>query len=86
MTTVARESGGRVFSARTASELPAIYRSIAQELASQYELGYTPAKPGGDGLFRRVTVHVAPAQKALARTRTGYYAARAIGSILDPVR
>ena len=73
---MARESGGRTFFPKTARELPAIYNTIAQELASQYELGYIPVRPGGDGAFRRVMVRIAPGANALARTRSGYYAQR----------
>ena len=76
MGAVARESGGRSFFPKSARELPAIYTSIAQELASQYELGYMPARPGGDGAFRRVEVRLPPQTNALARTRSGYYASR----------
>jgi VWFA-related protein len=74
MRTVAREAGGRAFFPKTAGELPAIYQTIAQELASQYQLGYVPMKPGGDGNFRRVAVRLAT--NGLARTRSGYYADR----------
>ena len=76
MGAVARESGGRSFFPKSARELPAIYTSIAQELANQYELGYMPARPGGDGAFRRVEVRLPPQTNALARTRSGYYASR----------
>jgi Ca-activated chloride channel family protein len=72
MRTVAREAGGRAFFPRSAGELPAIYETIAQELASQYQLGYVPMKPGGDGNFRRVAVRLLT--NGLARTRSGYYA------------
>ena len=74
MGAVARESGGRTFFPKFARELPAIYTAIAQELASQYELGYVPARPGTDGAFRRVAVRVPTRPNALARTRSGYYA------------
>jgi Ca-activated chloride channel homolog len=76
MGAMARESGGRTFFPKTARELPGIYNSIAQELASQYELGYIPVRQGGDGAFRRVMVRMAPGANALARTRSGYYAQR----------
>jgi Ca-activated chloride channel family protein len=76
MGTVARESGGRAFFPKVARELPGIYGAIAQELASQYELGYMPSRPGGDGAFRRVSVRVRPHINAMARTRSGYYAPR----------
>ena len=86
LTTVARDSGGRLFFPKNAGELPAIYRAIAQELASQYELGYTPARPAGHGGFRRVAVQVTPAQKALARTRTGYYPSADPATMFDRAR
>lgn len=76
MGTVARESGGRTFFPKSARELPAIYSTIAQELANQYELGYLPVRPGGDGAFRRVAVRLPPQTNSIARTRSGYYAAR----------
>ncbi len=76
MGAVARESGGRMFFPKSARELPAIYTAIAEELASQYELGYMPERPGGDGAFRRVAVRVPPQTNGLARTRSGYYASR----------
>ncbi len=74
MGTFARESGGKTFFPKSARELPAIYGAIAQELANQYELGYVPTRPGGDGKFRRVMVRTAPQFQAVARTRNGYYA------------
>ena len=77
MGAVARESGGRTFFPKSARDLPAIYTAIAAELASQYELGYVPTRPGGDGAFRRVAVRVPPQPNAIARTRSGYYAPRA---------
>ena len=73
MRTVAREAGGRAFFPKSVSELPAIYDTIARELASQYQLGYVPVKRGGDGDFRHVSVRLAT--NGLARTRSGYYAA-----------
>jgi Ca-activated chloride channel homolog len=74
--TFTRESGGRTFFPKSARELPAIYNAIAQELGSQYDLGYLPLRAGGDGGFRRVAVHMPPQMNALARTRSGYYATR----------
>ncbi len=81
MNTVARDSGGRVFNPKNATELASIYGAIAQELASQYQLGYTPMRPAGDGAFRRVAVRVAEGQHARARTRAGYYASRTAASV-----
>jgi len=73
--TVTRESGGRLFFPKAARDLAGIYTAIAEELFSQYELGYIPVRSVGDGGFRRVTITIRPDTNALARTRSGYYAA-----------
>ena len=81
MNTVARDTGGRIFFPKTVRELPTIYKAIAQELESQYELGYMPVRTASDGAFRRVSVRVASVENARARTRSGYYAARASAAL-----
>ena len=75
LSTLARESGGRLFKPRAAHELPAIYDVIAEELSSQYVIGYVPAQPA-DGMFRRISVGVLQPRAGAARTRAGYYAER----------
>ena len=75
LNTLARESGGRLFTPRTARELPAIYDAIAQELSHQYVIGYLPSE-GANGTFRRVSVGVLQPRVGVARTRAGYYADR----------
>ena len=42
---LSQETGGRVFFARGASELSGIYEQIADELSSQYTIGYTSKNP-----------------------------------------
>jgi Ca-activated chloride channel homolog len=74
LNTVTRESGGRLFVPKTRLELPGIYTAIAEELFSQYDLGYMPLRAAGEGGFRRVAVRLRPQTNALARTRTGYIA------------
>jgi Ca-activated chloride channel homolog len=74
LNTVTRESGGRLFLPKTARDLSGIYTAIAQELFSQYELGYMPVRGAGDGGFRRLAVRVRSQTNILARTRSGYYA------------
>jgi Ca-activated chloride channel homolog len=76
MNTLARESGGRLFTPRTARELPAIYDAVAEELSHQYVIGYLPSQ-GADGTLRRVSVGVLQPHVGVARTRAGYYADRA---------
>ena len=74
---LARESGGRLFTARTARELSAIYDAIGEELSNQYVIGYVPATPAADGTFRRISVGVLEPRAGTARTRAGYSAGRA---------
>jgi Ca-activated chloride channel family protein len=76
LNTLARESGGRLFTPRAARELPAIYDAIGQELSHQYVIGYVPAAGKGDGTFRHVSVGVLEPRAGLARTRAGYFADR----------
>jgi hypothetical protein len=73
--TLARESGGRLFSPHAVLELPAIYDAIAEELSSQYVIGYAPGH-GTDGTFRHISVGVLEPRIGIARTRAGYYADR----------
>jgi Ca-activated chloride channel family protein len=67
------ETGGRVFYPNTVAELPKIYDQIAQELASQYAIGYTSKNQLRNGAWRRLTVRIAK-PGLTARTRQGYYA------------
>lgn len=70
---LSQETGGRVFFARTATELTGIYEQISDELSSQYMLGYQSRNPKRDGAWRRVVVRVTE-PGATARTKQGYYA------------
>jgi Ca-activated chloride channel family protein len=70
---LSQETGGRVFFARTATELAGIYEQISDELSSQYMLGYQSRNPKRDGAWRRVVVRVTE-PGATARTKRGYYA------------
>jgi Ca-activated chloride channel homolog len=78
MRVLAADAGGRGFFPATASELPRIYDSIRQELASQYQVGYVPSRPFGDSRFRQVAVRVLSLTSAVARTRSGYIAGPAM--------
>ena len=76
MRSLARDTGGSIFFPTSARQLATIYDVVAQELASQYQLGYVPLRAGGDGGFRRVSVQVVPSARGVARTRSGYRASR----------
>jgi hypothetical protein len=56
-----------------AEELPAIYAQIADELSSQYALGFASSNPRRDGAWRRLQVQVAR-PNTIVRTRQGYFA------------
>jgi len=71
--TLAQETGGRAFFPAQATELTGIYDQIAEELASQYTIGYTSSNPRRDGRWRRIVVRV-DQPGATARTKQGYYA------------
>ena len=77
MKALAQETGARSFFPTALAELNGVYGSIADELASQYALGYTPKNPKRDGAFRRVFVQVMDHPGTHTRTRSGYMAAHA---------
>jgi Ca-activated chloride channel family protein len=73
MRTLAQETGGRSFFPTRIEDLAGVYSQIADELASQYTIGYTSRNPRRDGAFRRVVVQPTR-QGVTTRTKKGYYA------------
>jgi Ca-activated chloride channel family protein len=71
---LASESGGRAFFPTAVGELAPIYARVADELANQYTLGYSPSDATADGAFRRVVVRLVNRPGALVHTRSGYKA------------
>jgi Ca-activated chloride channel homolog len=70
----AQETGGRAFFPSRPEDLRNVYGQIADELSSQYSLGYASTNPRQDGRWRRIAVQVSRPQTT-ARTKRGYYAA-----------
>jgi Ca-activated chloride channel family protein len=70
---LSQETGGRTFFPSETSELPAIYTQIAEELSSQYTVGYTSKNAKRDGAWRRIVVRV-NRPNLTARTKQGYFA------------
>lgn len=71
---LAEPTGGRMFDAGKKREsLGAIYKTIEDELRSQYAIGYVPINQEHDGKFRKLGVKVAPAGLRVS-VRRGYYA------------
>ena len=75
---LSQETGGRVYYPTSVLELPKIYEQIAQELASQYSIGYVSRNTARNGAWRRLNVRLSRAG-LVARTRQGYYAAGSSG-------
>ena len=75
MRQLAQETGGKAFFARRIEELAGVYGDIADELSSQYSMGYTSRNQIRNGAWRRIVVQMAP-PGASARTKRGYYAGR----------
>ena len=72
MRTLAQETGGRAFFPARIEDLQGVYSQIADELASQYTLGYTSKNVRRDGAWRRVVVQVAR-PNITPRTKKGYF-------------
>jgi len=70
---LAVETGGQLFTAKQPSELANVYGQIADELTTQYVLGYLSTNGKKDGDWRSTTVRVRR-PNFQARTRPGYYA------------
>lgn len=73
MRQLAQETGGRSFFPDKIEDLEGVYAQIADELASQYTLGYTSHNVRRDGAWRRLVVQVSRAN-VTPRTKKGYYA------------
>jgi VWFA-related protein len=73
MKKLAGETGGRVIEVGNKTEkLKQAFDQIAQELRSQYNIGYTPTNSKLDGTFRKIEIRSKKGYKIQART--GYYA------------
>jgi Ca-activated chloride channel family protein len=70
---LSQETGGRSFFPNQIADLSGIYGQIAEELSSQYTVGYTSKNPKRDGAWRRVVVRV-NRPSTVARTKQGYFA------------
>jgi Ca-activated chloride channel homolog len=75
LTQVARESGGQAYFTSRLSDLSGVYASIAEELRTQYTLGYVPRNAREDGRWRRIAVTTVPPNFVL-RHRLGYFGPR----------
>ena len=73
MRQLAQETGGRAFFPTKIEDLNGVYGQIADELASQYSLGFISRNAKRDGAWRQLVVQIAR-PGATPRTKRGYYA------------
>jgi Ca-activated chloride channel family protein len=74
LTTLAQESGGRVYFPESLSELDGVYERIAEELRTLYSIGYVSNNRKRDGKWRRIVVRVPRREGLEVRYRVGYFA------------
>lgn len=74
-TTLGRDTGGQAHFLNGVAQLAGIYDQVAEELRSQYNLGYVSSNGIRDGRWRQIQVRLR-SQPYLVRHKTGYYAPR----------
>jgi VWFA-related protein len=72
---VSKETGGRLFEVSKKESVARIYASIAEELHTQYSLGYTPDHAARAAGYQRIKL-TAKGKDLSVQTRDGYYAER----------
>jgi VWFA-related protein len=72
---LSKETGGRYFEASKKESVGEIYTSIADELRTQYSLGYTPDKDSSPSGYHHLQLQV-KRKDMVVQTRDGYYADR----------
>jgi Ca-activated chloride channel homolog len=80
---LAQATGGQAYFPETYADVVPICQQVAREIRNQYTLGYYPTNSAHDGTFRAVHVDIVPQHgrgKLQIRTRTGYYAPKAIAA------
>jgi len=75
MNDLSRVSGGRSFVAATLADARAAFARVADDIGTQYSIGYYPTNKARDGKFRSIKLEVRGLKdKAVVRARDGYYA------------
>ena len=73
------ETGGATFVVSNQNSFARIFDQIAQELRTQYSLGYNSTNPARDGKYRQIKI-VPRGSGYTVRARKGYYAAKGTDS------
>ena len=74
LTSLTRDTGGEVYFPNSLSELDAVYGRIAEELRTQYTVGYVSPNERRDGKWRRIVVRALGREELRVRHKLGYYA------------
>jgi VWFA-related protein len=74
LTTLTRDTGGQVYFPSSLSELDAVYGRVAEELRSEYTLGYVSRNDRRDGKWRRVVIRTPTHDDLQVRHKPGYNA------------
>src|ERR1044071_3910698 len=75
MNDLSRVSGGRSFVAATLADARAAFAHVAEDIGTQYSLGYYPTNKTRDGKYRSIHLEVRGIkEKTEVRSREGYYA------------
>src|ERR1043165_7913664 len=74
MNDLSKASGGKNFAAATLQDARAAFAQVANEIGTQYSLGYYPSNKARDGQYRQIKVEVRGVKDATVRARDGYYA------------
>jgi len=73
LTQISEETGGRIFEVSKKETVDQIYAQIADELRSQYVLGYTPDKANSSAGYHKLAL-TTDKKDVTVQTRAGYYA------------
>jgi len=72
LSTIAANSGGRIFEADAMGNLDAAFKGVADELRQQYAVGYYPDDTGKAGDRKKIKIEVINKPKAVVRSKTTY--------------
>jgi VWFA-related protein len=74
MSQLARDSGGKTFAAADLRDARRAFHQVAEDIGTQYSLGYYSNNTARDGTFRAIRVTVRGVKDAQVRAREGYRA------------
>ncbi|HEX5709314.1 MAG TPA: VWA domain-containing protein [Pyrinomonadaceae bacterium] len=76
MNELAKDTGGKTFPIADLTDARRAFRQVAEEIGTQYSLGYYSTNKARDGSFRAIRVQVRGVKDAQVRAREGYQVPR----------